>query len=305
MGDQSARIGLGWLARIGAPVAAALLLANCAAGPTGDRVKNTNYSPRVVADGEPVPRGGGSFKLGNPYTINGRTYYPVARSGLSRRRHRLLVRHRFPRPQDRQRRSLRYERDLGRASDHADAELCARDQPRERPLHRRAGQRSRAVRPRPDHRPVDRDGQGARQLRAGAGARARRICRPRRACGQRRQRLAGDPAARDAGARAVEHPSGVDVADVPGRHPRPGATPLPPERPFALGDATVRAPTPARAAPTAPAKRARTPVSVTPGICGIGACSAAGARPFARPDERPRPLLAPLSPTRAALPALI
>src|SRR5215207_7187964 len=31
MGDQSARIGLGWLARIGAPVAIALLVANCAA----------------------------------------------------------------------------------------------------------------------------------------------------------------------------------------------------------------------------------------------------------------------------------
>jgi rare lipoprotein A len=76
MGDQSARIGLGWLARISAPVAIALLVANCAAGTTGARVKNTNYSPKVVADGEPVPRGGGSFKLGQPYTINGRTYYP-------------------------------------------------------------------------------------------------------------------------------------------------------------------------------------------------------------------------------------
>jgi rare lipoprotein A len=76
MGDQSARIGLGWLARIGAPVAMALLVANCAANTTGARIKNTNYSPRVVADGEPVPRGGGSFKLGQPYTINGRTYYP-------------------------------------------------------------------------------------------------------------------------------------------------------------------------------------------------------------------------------------
>jgi rare lipoprotein A len=77
MGDQSVRIGLGWLARLGAPVAIALLVANCAAGPgTGARVKNTNYSPKVVADGEPVPRGGGSFKLGQPYTINGRTYYP-------------------------------------------------------------------------------------------------------------------------------------------------------------------------------------------------------------------------------------
>ena len=56
-------------------MAIALLLANCAAG-TGDRVRNTNYSPKVVAEGEPVPRGGGTFKLGNPYTINGRTYYP-------------------------------------------------------------------------------------------------------------------------------------------------------------------------------------------------------------------------------------
>ena len=75
MGDQSARIGLGRVARIVAPIAIALLVANCAAG-TGGRIKNTNYSPKVVADGEPVPRGGGSYKLGNPYTINGRTYYP-------------------------------------------------------------------------------------------------------------------------------------------------------------------------------------------------------------------------------------
>jgi rare lipoprotein A len=76
MGDQSARIGLGWLARIGAPVSLALLVANCAANTTGTRITNNNYSPRVVSDGEPVPRGGGSYKLGQPYTINGRTYYP-------------------------------------------------------------------------------------------------------------------------------------------------------------------------------------------------------------------------------------
>ena len=75
MGDQSARIGLRHFARIGALIAIALLVANCAAG-TGARVKNTNYSPKVVADGDPVPRGGGAYKLGNPYTINGRTYYP-------------------------------------------------------------------------------------------------------------------------------------------------------------------------------------------------------------------------------------
>jgi rare lipoprotein A len=74
MGDQSVRIGLGRIARLGAPIALALLVANCAAG--NDRVRNTNYSPKVVADGEPVPRGGGTFKLGNSYTINGRTYTP-------------------------------------------------------------------------------------------------------------------------------------------------------------------------------------------------------------------------------------
>lgn len=33
-------------------------------------------SPRVVADSGEVPRGGGSYKVGQPYTIAGRTYYP-------------------------------------------------------------------------------------------------------------------------------------------------------------------------------------------------------------------------------------
>ncbi len=33
-------------------------------------------SPRVIADGEPVPRGGGAYMVGKPYTVAGRTYYP-------------------------------------------------------------------------------------------------------------------------------------------------------------------------------------------------------------------------------------
>ncbi|MGH6801290.1 MAG: septal ring lytic transglycosylase RlpA family protein [Methylocella sp.] len=33
-------------------------------------------SPRVVSDGEPVPRGGGMYMLGKPYTVAGLTYYP-------------------------------------------------------------------------------------------------------------------------------------------------------------------------------------------------------------------------------------
>jgi len=34
-------------------------------------------SPRVVADGEPVPRGGGQYLVGKPYTVAGQTYYPA------------------------------------------------------------------------------------------------------------------------------------------------------------------------------------------------------------------------------------
>ncbi len=33
-------------------------------------------SQRVVEDGEPVPRGGGQYLVGHPYTIAGHTYYP-------------------------------------------------------------------------------------------------------------------------------------------------------------------------------------------------------------------------------------
>lgn len=33
-------------------------------------------SPRVIADGEPVPHGGGSYMVGKPYSVAGRTYYP-------------------------------------------------------------------------------------------------------------------------------------------------------------------------------------------------------------------------------------
>jgi rare lipoprotein A len=36
-------------------------------------------SPRVIADGEPVPRGGGSYMVGKPYSVAGHTYYPSER----------------------------------------------------------------------------------------------------------------------------------------------------------------------------------------------------------------------------------
>lgn len=34
-------------------------------------------SQRVIADGRPIPRGGGTYLVGHPYTVAGRTYYPT------------------------------------------------------------------------------------------------------------------------------------------------------------------------------------------------------------------------------------
>jgi len=65
---------------------AALGLAGCAQHPQPQRVAHSKEyfpssvygkaSPRVVADGEPVPRGGGTYLVGKPYTVAGHTYYP-------------------------------------------------------------------------------------------------------------------------------------------------------------------------------------------------------------------------------------
>ena len=67
---------VGRIARFGAVAACCLALANCSAS----KVFSDKYSQRVVADGEPVPKGGGGYKVGQPYTINGRTYYPSENS---------------------------------------------------------------------------------------------------------------------------------------------------------------------------------------------------------------------------------
>ena len=40
-------------------------------------------SPRVVEDGQPVPRGGGQYLVGHPYTIAGHKYYPGENSSYT------------------------------------------------------------------------------------------------------------------------------------------------------------------------------------------------------------------------------
>ena len=136
--DGPARGHIGVMARVSRRAAAAIavcfLLANCASSEKFARKVDPKYgvtsSPRVVDAGQPVPKGGGTYRVGKPYMVAGRTYTPEDERGLHRRRHGLLVWRRFPRPPDRQWRSLRHERDLGRASDVADAVLCARHQSR-------------------------------------------------------------------------------------------------------------------------------------------------------------------------------
>jgi rare lipoprotein A len=63
-----------------AAVAACLVLANCASsGKFASRVDpkyGVSSSPRVVALGEPVPKGGGTYRVGKPYTVGGRVYVP-------------------------------------------------------------------------------------------------------------------------------------------------------------------------------------------------------------------------------------
>jgi len=73
MGRRRAGVGFREVARMGAVAAAGLALAHCSSQFAG---KESKYSPRVVEDGEPVPKGGGNYSVGKPYNINGRTYVP-------------------------------------------------------------------------------------------------------------------------------------------------------------------------------------------------------------------------------------
>src|SRR6187455_2804760 len=67
-----AGIQLSALARVAAAAVCCLALAHCSGS-----LSNQEYSPRVVEEGEPVPKGGGMYRVGKPYNINGRTYVPT------------------------------------------------------------------------------------------------------------------------------------------------------------------------------------------------------------------------------------
>lgn len=78
--------------RAGCAFAMAATLAGCATAPPSKQARSTKEyfsvkqygaaSPRMVAGGS-IPRGGGQYLVGNPYTIAGRTYYPAENPNYS------------------------------------------------------------------------------------------------------------------------------------------------------------------------------------------------------------------------------
>jgi rare lipoprotein A len=71
-GEQQAT--LAQTLRASAAVIACLTLANCAG--RVDPKYGVSSSPRVVDAGAPVPKGGGTYRVGKPYVVAGRTYVP-------------------------------------------------------------------------------------------------------------------------------------------------------------------------------------------------------------------------------------
>jgi rare lipoprotein A len=69
-------------ARLGAAAACALALAACSSSTSNFGSIDPRYgvaaSPRVVEPGQPVPKGGGVYRVGQPYMVAGRMYFPQA-----------------------------------------------------------------------------------------------------------------------------------------------------------------------------------------------------------------------------------
>jgi rare lipoprotein A len=67
----------GVVARVAAVAAAAIVLANCSGGMGSvDPKYGVSASQRVIEPGQPVPKGGGVYRVGKPYVVAGRTYVP-------------------------------------------------------------------------------------------------------------------------------------------------------------------------------------------------------------------------------------
>ncbi len=74
MGRGERERALAQIARAAVAIIACLTLANCAS--QVDPKYGVSASPRVVKAGDPVPKGGGTYRVGKPYVVAGRTYMP-------------------------------------------------------------------------------------------------------------------------------------------------------------------------------------------------------------------------------------
>ncbi len=78
--ERGQRQGVCAFARAGVVAFGCLLLANCSSSSKLTSKVDPKYgvsaSPRVVEMGQPVPKGGGVYRVGKPYTVGGREYVP-------------------------------------------------------------------------------------------------------------------------------------------------------------------------------------------------------------------------------------
>ena len=84
MGPSGVGAGLSLIARVAAVGGCCLALAHC--GQISSRLDpkyGVSASPRVVQLGEPVPKGGGVYRVGKPYSVGGRTYSPEENGNYS------------------------------------------------------------------------------------------------------------------------------------------------------------------------------------------------------------------------------
>jgi rare lipoprotein A len=82
MGLSGVGAALSMVARIGAVGCCCLALAQCG-GPISSKLDpkyGVSASPRIVQPGEPVPKGGGTYRVGKPYVVGGRSYSPEENS---------------------------------------------------------------------------------------------------------------------------------------------------------------------------------------------------------------------------------
>jgi rare lipoprotein A len=68
----------GRFAPVAARVALCLFLANCASNNHVDPRYGVEPSARLIEPGQPVPKGGGVYRVGSPYVVAGRVYVPEA-----------------------------------------------------------------------------------------------------------------------------------------------------------------------------------------------------------------------------------